>query len=127
MNYGKVILMAKIAVEDKRNLSRSRKVIGIGLLEYLFINCFFSFLAFTLAFFIGGAAYVVARFDFIMESFMKISLKNIGWTVFGTYLMTLFIYMLIVIIYYYRKYYRHRRFIYMNNRRIRALKRKYYE
>lgn len=127
MNHQKVKLMVKIAMEDKKFIRHGRGVIGIGLLDYLFINCFYSFLAYTASFFLILLAYVFAGFNQIMDIFMKTELKTVFSVVVALYLLGLTVYLLIAVVYYRHKYAKNRKFLTINNRRITMLKRNYYK
>lgn len=127
INPSKTVLMAKIAVEDKKNIQRGRKAIGISWFEFIVLNSLFSFLAYSIAFILGVGGYLVARFDYVMDTFVSWSIKEIGWSVLIIYAVGLIVYMVISVVYYTKQYQKYRLFMRRNNRRIQVLKHKFYQ
>lgn len=126
MNIKKIKLMASIAIDDKKHMVNNRKVVGVGVLDFLFIHSFYSFISYTISFGILALGYVFARFNSLMVTLMEISLKDLAWIVASIYFIGLIIYLLISLIIFYRRYNKLREVILLNNNRIKFLSRKYF-
>lgn len=126
MDIRKIKLMARITIDEKVNMTNNRKVVGVGLLDFLFINSFYSFLSYTVSFVILAAGYTFVRFNDIMSILVgNRSLKDVAWVVFSIYAIGLVVYLLISLVIFYKKYNKLRSVIKLNNNRIKFLSRKY--
>lgn len=127
MNTNKVKLMTKIAIEDKKYSMYNNKVSGIGLGDYIFINLFSSFIAYSLCFLILALASGLLIFDKIVDILLSFNILDSLLLVIFTYLIGLVVYLLITAYIASKNYSIERKYIIRNNKRISFLKDKFYK
>ncbi len=126
LNPNKVKLMTKIAVEDKKHSMVNNKVSGITLTDYIFINCFYAFIAYSICFIIVSMAILVLFFESMVDLLLNFNIADAIWIALGIYLIGLVIYLLVIIYTSIRRYNIDRKYIIRNNKRIMILKNRFH-
>lgn len=126
IDKNKIKLMTKIVMEDESaGLSKSRFG-NADLGDYLFIQGFFSFIAYTVAFFILTACIAIININSITNIFIYMRPKDLIFVYLAVYLSGLILYEICCSIYFYKKYRKNIVKIKRNTKRISILKKNFF-
>lgn len=127
MDKSKVKLMTKIAVEDKKNKLSTSTMTGRDLGDYLFLEGFFAFIAYSIVYVISTLIMVFINIENIVTIFINSKFSDVTMGYIVLYIAGLIIYEFTCLVYFRYKYKKYSKKVNMNNKRIKILKQYFYD